>query len=151
MTCHLVPPVASLCRLNERTVHGIPAVCGFVRFLHWKPRWVGQTSDLHPSVALRRQLLRDAVDVQHDAYTARTGDRENRCSWSITKISEIWSGRWCHVWMWSAFRWDNNTHMCTQETLTDLLPARRRTLALSRPFVSSSFTTSLMISEPMNA
>lgn len=45
------------------------------------------------------------------------------------------------------------THMKhrKQEALTNLLPARRSTLALSRPFVSSSFTTSLMISEPMNA
>lgn len=72
---HSFAPVASLGSLDGRTAGGVPAVGWFVRFPHWEPGGVGQTSYLHPSMSLRQQLLCHSVNIQHDAQTARTGDR----------------------------------------------------------------------------
>jgi len=133
-----VLPDASLYGLGGGTADGVQAVCELVLFVVQEPAGVGQAPDLHPPVALRVQLLCDVVHVHQDTRTARTGWQEVRSEGARERLSlgetHIYSGHNTHTVCW-----------------TDLLPARSRTLALSRPFVSSSFTTSLMIREPMNA
>ena len=74
-SCQSVLPDASLYGLGGSTADGVQAVCEFVLFVVQEPSGVSQTSDLHPSVALRLQLLCDVVHVQEDTCTAGTGGK----------------------------------------------------------------------------
>lgn len=99
-----------------------------------EPARIGQASHLYPSVSQALQQLRHEVHVEKDACAARAAHQRHTTLVDFSKNET-------KPRVWFFFQILN----------TYLLPARRRTFALSRPLLSRSFTTSCIISEPMKA
>lgn len=131
---------ASLDGLGGGAAHCVHAVGAVVLLVVQEPAGIRQASHLHASVAQALQQLCHAVHVEKDARAAgATRGNTTRCFCTTQRETEK--------------RKSNQALNAPQQARagTYLLPASRRTLALSRPLFSRSFTTSCIISEPMKA
>lgn len=126
---------ASLDGLGGGAAHCVHAVRAVVLLVVQEPARIGQASHLYPSVSQALQQLRHAVHVEKDACAARAARQRHTTHVDFSKNGT-------KPRLFFGFFQTLNTY---------LLPARRRTFALSRPLLSRSFTTSCIISEPMKA